>query len=110
MIQPGIIIRGISDWLQAHMLACPSKKLLHIECPGCGLQRSFIALIKGNITDSLILYPALLPIMVMVLYTFLHLRNDYVHGARNIKILQVFVAVVILSFYIYKIINQKLTA
>ena len=44
---------GIIDWLQKHMIPCFSKKYLGIECPGCGLQRSFIALLKGNIVESL---------------------------------------------------------
>lgn len=103
-----LVYISIVDWLQDHMLACPSKKFLYFECPGCGLQRSFIELLKGDIGESLRLYPALLPILVMVLYTFLHLKFEFKSGARNIKALQVLTATVILIFYAYKIMNNKI--
>lgn len=103
-----LVYISIVDWLQEHMLACPSKKFLHMECPGCGLQRSFFALVKGDIGKSLALYPGLLPIMVMLVYTFLHLKYDFKSGARNIKALQIFAVVVIFIFYVYKIMNNKI--
>ncbi len=49
------------DWLEAHMGACVFVKYLHVECPGCGIQRAFIALLRGNIVDSVRLFPALIP-------------------------------------------------
>jgi hypothetical protein len=98
------------EWLEHHMLSCPSKQLFHLECPGCGIQRSFIALLKGDVFTSLQLYPALLPILATLLYTAIHLKFDFFHGARNIKILQLISGLLILSFYIYKIVNHKLTA
>ena len=105
-----IFLIDIVSWLEKHMLICPSKYLLHMDCPGCGIQRSFIALIKGDVVLSLTLYPALLVIMFILFYTALHLKMDFRHGARNIKILQLVAATIIVCFYIYKIINNKLTA
>ena len=32
---------------------CPFKVFLHIDCPGCGLTRATIALLKGDISKSL---------------------------------------------------------
>lgn len=46
------------------MLPCPSKLLLGLECPGCGLQRSFLALMRGDVVESLKLYPALMPLLI----------------------------------------------
>ena len=34
-------------------LTCPFKILFHIDCPGCGLTRATISLLKGNIMESL---------------------------------------------------------
>ena len=90
------------------MISCPSKKLLHIECPGCGFQRSFFALIEGNIMQSLQLYPATLPILVLLAFTGLHLKYQFSFGAAVIKYAFIFVTIVILLFYIHKIINQKI--
>lgn len=51
-------------WLQIHLIPCPFKAITGIDCPGCGFQRSVIALIQGDINTSLTLYPAALPILV----------------------------------------------
>ncbi len=97
-------------WLEMHMLTCPSKKYLHIECPGCGLQRSFIALMKGDFPMSFQLYPATLPILFIFVFTALHLKFKFERGADVIKYSQAGIAIVITVFYIYKIINHKITA
>jgi len=52
------------DWLEHHLLSCPFKSLLGIDCPGCGMQRAFIALLRGNIAESLHLHAALIPTIV----------------------------------------------
>ena len=98
------------NWLSSHMLSCPSRRYLHIECPGCGLQRSCIALLHGDLVTSLQLYPATIPIMMVFGFTMFHLKFDFSKGAVILKYLYVFAAIVILTFYIYKIINHKITA
>lgn len=45
-------------------LPCPFKYLTGIDCPGCGFQRSLLALLKGNLQLSLKLYPATIPLLV----------------------------------------------
>jgi hypothetical protein len=102
-----IILIGIIEWLEHHMLTCPSKALLGIDCPGCGIQRSFISLLKGNFIDSFYLYPALIPILAMLIFTGFHLKYKFKKGAELIKWLQFFCAIIILINYIYKILNQN---
>jgi hypothetical protein len=92
------------------MLTCPSRKFFHIDCPGCGFQRSVIALLDGRLAASLSLYPAAIPILVMVVFTFLHLKYKFLYGATVIKYLQLAIAIVIVVFYIYKIIHLKTIA
>ncbi|WP_207496680.1 DUF2752 domain-containing protein [Segetibacter sp. SYSU D00508] len=100
----------ILDWLEKHLLQCPTKALLNIDCPGCGIQRSFLLLVKGNIVESILMYPALIPILFLLIYTILHLRYKFEKGARNIKIFHIVTASIIVCFYIYKIVNHKLIA
>ena len=56
------------NWLQNHLLPCPFKYLTGIDCPGCGFQRSVIALAQGNLHKSLMLYPATIPLLLFFIY------------------------------------------
>lgn len=100
----------ITQWLAEHMLSCPTKKYLHIDCPGCGFQRSVLALLKGDFATSFGLYPATISILTLLGFTMLHLIYKFKQGARVIIFLQAISATVILVFYIYKIVTHKITA
>lgn len=94
------------DWLEQHMLTCPSKKYLGLECMGCGLQRSFIALIKGNLIESLSLYPATIPLLFLILYTFLHFIFKFKNGAKTIQWVFICTASIIVTSYCIKLIGK----
>ena len=96
------------DWLSQHLLSCPFKANLGIDCPGCGFQRSVIALLKGNFLASLTLYPATIPFLFVVIFMLVHLKYDFKFGAWIIKITVATIAVIILINYIYKIYTHQL--
>ncbi len=98
----------IISFLQNHMLPCPSKVLLHMECPGCGLQRSFICLLQGDLKNSLAFHPATVPMLALVIFAAMHLIFNFNKGAKIIIILQFIVAFITISFYIYKITQHKI--
>ncbi|OOQ58908.1 hypothetical protein BC343_07300 [Mucilaginibacter pedocola] len=56
-------------WLKGHLLPCPFKYFTGIDCPGCGFQRSVIALVQGDLKVSLLLYPATIPLLLAIAYT-----------------------------------------
>jgi hypothetical protein len=56
------------SWLQNHLIPCPFKYLTGIDCPGCGFQRSIVALIQGNLHASLTLYPPTIPLLLFFAY------------------------------------------
>jgi len=56
------------SWLQNHLIPCPFKYLTGIDCPGCGFQRSIIALMQGNLYKSFALYPAAIPLLLFFVY------------------------------------------
>ena len=95
------------QFLELHMLACPYRKYLHIECPGCGLQRSLIAMLKGNFSESFRYYPAALPMLVLLIFMVLHLKYRYEKGALILRGIYVFCTAVITVHYIYKIVNHQ---
>ena len=86
------------------MLPCIYKKYLGVECPGCGMQRALIELLKGNLLESLKVYPALLPTIFMLTYLSLHLLLKFEKGAYVLKISFIFTASIIVVNFIMKII------
>lgn len=66
-------------------IGCPSKMLLHIPCPGCGMTRATISFIQGNILqairfnpNSIILIP-LLMIGIFCLIIDILLKRTYTY-------------------------------
>lgn len=90
---------GFINWLEDNLLACPYKKYFNMECLGCGMQRSFIALLKGNITESFFYYPALMPMIIMFLFLIVHLIFKLKNGAAWLKYLFIFnISIVVINF------------
>jgi len=100
--------KSFLEWLSEHLFSCPFKAHFGIDCPGCGLQRSVLALFRGDLTASFKLYPATIPLIFIVLFTIVHLKVDFKFGAQLIKIVFTGVAVIILINYIYKIYTHQL--
>lgn len=97
-------MQSLIHWLERHMAPCFYKKHFGIECPGCGMQRSFIELLKGNFWESLYIYPALLPTFFLLIYLILHLIFDFKHGAKILKYSFIFTVSIMVINYIYKMI------
>lgn len=96
------------NWLEHNLLQCPSVKYLHMQCPGCGMQRSFIALVKGDLFSSIQLYPALLPILILLIFTGFHFVYRFSFGAKLIMGLQVVAAAIVIAHYVFKIVNHQI--
>ncbi|KAA1245507.1 DUF2752 domain-containing protein [Aquimarina sp. RZ0] len=89
-------------FLENNLLYCPSKKLMGIDCLGCGLQRSFILLIKGQLIDSILMYPALIPILIMFGYLISHLYFNFKNGASILTYFYFLNIILIVANYITK--------
>jgi hypothetical protein len=77
--------------------------LFGVECPGCGMQRALIELLKGNFMESLELYPALLPMVLLFSTLIVHLVFKLKYGAEILKYLFLFTVLIIVVSYIVKI-------
>ena len=88
-----------------YMLPCLSKQLFGLDCPGCGLQRSVALLLKGEFVESFLMYPGLIP--MMLLFGFLGLnRFVAVPRANTIVVWLAGITVfAILTNYLLKIIS-----
>ena len=89
-----------TQWLENNLLTCPYKNYLGIDCFGCGMQRSIIALLKGNFLESFYLYPALTPIISLFLLLIAHLIFKFKNGANWLKYHFVFVVLIIFIGFI----------
>jgi Protein of unknown function (DUF2752) len=98
-----LFLLNIISWLDAHQLPCLIKKTFHVECPGCGLQRSFIALLQGDIVQSLHFYPALLPLLILISIILLNSKWNVSFLQKCIKFGIPSVFAIILLSYIYKL-------
>jgi hypothetical protein len=79
-----------------------------MDCPGCGLQTSILALLRGEWYHSFAIYPATVPILLMFIYLALHLRLKFKQGDKLLVYAYFFCAGIIFISYIYKIVNTNL--
>ncbi|MGF1924786.1 MAG: DUF2752 domain-containing protein, partial [Bacteroidia bacterium] len=100
--------KGILSWLKTHLLTCPIKSYTGIDCPGCGFQRSIVALLEGDVVSSFKLFPATIPFIFLLVFTLVHLKFELRYGAFFIKILYIGISLIIVINYIYKIFNHQL--
>ena len=85
------------------MGTCSFKEHIGMDCPGCGMQRAFIELLKGNLWESIRLYPGLIPMMFTFIFLALHLIFDFRNGAKILKFSFIFTVAIIVITYIIKI-------
>lgn len=85
------------------MFPCSWKETLGIDCPSCGAQRSFEALLHGELLKSLLLFPALIPLMLVILITGIHLVQPLKAGPQWIVRLFAFSAGLMLAGWIWKL-------
>lgn len=90
------------EWLENLMFPCPVYKLSGFPCPGCGMQRAIIELLKGNIIDSFYYYPGLLPLIAMIIILIIHLIFNLRNGAKILKIFFILNVIFISLNYIFK--------
>lgn len=70
------------DWLEHHLFPCFFKSHFGMECPGCGMQRSLISFLKGNIIESLQYHVALVPFIITVILLLIQLKVKHENGGK----------------------------
>jgi hypothetical protein len=94
-----------ASWLDDHLLPCAYKQLFGIDCPFCGSQRALIELLKGNFVESIKLYPALIPILILIASAFLQLMLKSRQGWKYIRFMLKADFTLIMITYILKLLN-----
>ena len=94
-----LFAKGLEDY----MLPCLNKKLLGFECMGCGLQRSVVLLINGQLLEAFFMYPAIYTIIVLFGFIIINHFKNYKYGNKIIIILAILNVVVIMGSFLLKL-------
>lgn len=89
-------------WLEQNLLTCFFKSNFGIECLGCGMQRALIALLKGDVLDSVKHNVGLLPFIITIIALVIQLKFKHQKGGMYILILFSITCSLTLIHYIYK--------
>lgn len=100
-----IIFAFSSFWEKVNMflIPCPFKYLTGYDCPGCGFQRAFIALIKGDFQESFHLYPPTIPLLLTFMIS---LSANYWLGAKSKTLVNTLVMIsgsIVVISYMFKL-------
>lgn len=98
----------MENWLEKYLLPCPFKALTGLDCPGCGFQRSVIALLKGYLTESFHLYPATIPILLLSMFLLLKIKILLDENGKITRALFAVVITVVTVSYAFKVVQGKL--
>ncbi len=66
-LEAGLLVGGLALLVLVDRPLCPMAGLLGIPCPGCGLTRAGLALLRGDVSTALHLHPlspVLIPLVV----------------------------------------------
>jgi len=94
----------IGSFLENLMFTCQWKDTFHFECLGCGTQRAFLHLLRGEFVQAFNLYPAIYSLILLFSYTLLYLKFNFNRGAKIILSLFIINIIIILTNYILKFI------
>lgn len=97
----------IIDFLERNLFTCTIKSLTGLNCPGCGMQRAFIALLKGNFSESFAQNASLIPFLITIFFTICHLIFSYKSGARIIVILFSSTVAIMVGQFVMKLILKN---
>ena len=86
------------------MIPCSWKETFGVECPACGTQRSFFALIQGDLIESLLLFPALLPFMALIVIAIIHLIRPFPGATKWIIRLVILTGVLMVGNWVLKMV------
>lgn len=91
------------EWLETHQLSCWIKSVTGIECPGCGMQRAILLLIKGDILASFRIYPGLFPLLLFFILAILKICGIKKIQPELLKIMGFVCLATILISYLLKL-------
>ena len=91
--------------IEDFMIPCINKTLFGVDCFGCGTQRAFLLILKGEFLEAFYMFPA---IYTTILF-FIILGLNFIDKSRNyhkiIISLAIINAIIMIISYFYKLTN-----
>lgn len=91
--------------MEDYLLPCINKSILGFDCPGCGIQRACLLILKGEFYKAFLMYPAIYTLLLFFSTTLFHLIDKKRNYLKPIKYLAILNGIIISSTYIYKILT-----
>ncbi|SHI55458.1 DUF2752 domain-containing protein [Algibacter luteus] len=91
--------------MEEYMLPCLNKKLLGIECLGCGMQRAVVLIFQGEFIEAFYMYPAIYSLIVLFICIGINIFFKFKHSSKIIGGLAILTVATIIISYIIKLIN-----
>lgn len=88
--------------MEEFMLPCLNKQLFGLDCLGCGAQRAFVMVFRGQFSAAFQMYPAIYTILFLLFFLLL---NFFVNFKKAFQIkagLLILNAVIIIVSYYFK--------
>ena len=87
--------------LEDYMLPCLNKQFFGIDCLGCGIQRGFIHLVKGDFAAAFHVYPAIFTLVLFALFLLLNFKFKFKNSRKIIiTFATINTLIIIISYFI----------
>jgi hypothetical protein len=84
------------------MIPCVSKTLFGVDCLGCGFQRGFLLLLKGDFVAAFEMYPALYAVLIFVGILGLHIIDKSHNYKKPLSVMAIISFLFMVAGYAYK--------
>ena len=84
------------------MIPCLSKTLFGLDCLGCGFQRGFLLLLKGEFVAAFQMYPALYALLIFIGILALHFVDKNHNYRKSVFSMAIISFLFMFVGYIYK--------
>jgi len=88
---------------EPQMLPCLNKKLLGVDCMGCGIQRAIYLLYQGELLAAFKMYPAIYTLIPLFLIIGINFFYKFKYSNKLINFLAIAsILIIIISFILKK--------
>lgn len=98
-----VVIIFIYGTLQIFGITCPIKFVTGVSCPGCGMTRAYLSLLKLDFRSAYYYHPLfILPALGLLIYIF---KDKF--SKKTLRALEVFFIIMFLTVYVFRMMDPR---